>query len=95
MIWDIVKKEQGEELLEGPYNLFYIYYILKSIYIFINQVKKSQVFRADVLKMVNNAMLNCLKLLKARILKTLYLIFLDFFTAYKFRSIVNKELIKK
>ena len=33
---DIVKKEQGEELLEGPYKLFYIYYVLKSIYILIN-----------------------------------------------------------
>ena len=36
IVWDIVKKEQGEELLEGPYKLFYIYYALKSIYIFIN-----------------------------------------------------------
>ena len=35
-VWDTIKKEWGEELLEGPYKLFYIYYILKSIYIFIN-----------------------------------------------------------
>ena len=35
-VWDIVKKEQEEELLEGPYKLFYIYYTLKNIYIFIN-----------------------------------------------------------
>ena len=33
---DIVKKEQGKELLEGLYKLFYIYYVLKSIYILIN-----------------------------------------------------------
>jgi len=33
---DIIKKEWGEELLEGPYKLFYIYYALKSIRIFIN-----------------------------------------------------------
>jgi hypothetical protein len=33
---DIVKKEWGEELLEGPCKLFYIYYTLKSIYILIN-----------------------------------------------------------
>jgi len=31
-----IKKKWGEELLEGPYKLFYIYYVLKSIYIFIN-----------------------------------------------------------
>ena len=36
MVQDIVKKEQGEELLEGPCKLFYIYYALKSIYILIN-----------------------------------------------------------
>ena len=29
-------KEWGEELLKGPYKLFYTYYTLKSIYIFIN-----------------------------------------------------------
>ena len=45
--------------------------------------------------MINNIMLNCLKFLKAKILKTLYLIPLDFFTAYKFRLVVNKKLIKK
>ena len=33
---DIVKKKQGEELLESPCKLFYIYYALKSIYILIN-----------------------------------------------------------
>ena len=36
MVRDIVKKEWGEELLEGPCKLFYIYYALKSIYILIN-----------------------------------------------------------
>jgi len=40
-------------------------------------------------------MLNCLELSKVGILRTLYLISLDFLTAYKFRSIVNKELVKK
>ena len=40
-------------------------------------------------------MLSRLKLLKAGILRTLYLIPLDFFTAYKFRLAVNKKLIKK
>ena len=33
---DIVKKEWGKELLEGPCKLFYTYYALKSIYILIN-----------------------------------------------------------
>ena len=45
--------------------------------------------------MVNNAILNRLKLLKAGILRTLYLIFLDFLNAYKFGLEVNKELVKK
>ena len=45
--------------------------------------------------MVNNTILSRLKLLKARILKTLYLIPLDFLTAYKFRLVVDKKLIKK
>src|ERR1700722_1874035 len=45
--------------------------------------------------MVNNAILNRLELLKARILKTLYLTPLDFLTAYKFGLVVNKELVKK
>ena len=45
--------------------------------------------------MVNNVILNCLKLLKAGILKTLYLTPLDFLTAYKFRLVTNKKLIKK
>jgi len=48
-----------------------------------------------MLKIVNNIILNCLELLKARILRTLYLIPLNFLTVYKFRSIVNKELVKK
>ena len=33
---NIIKKEWGEELLEGPCKLFYTYYALKSIRIFIN-----------------------------------------------------------
>jgi len=45
--------------------------------------------------MLNNAILSYLELLKAGILRTLYLIPLDFLTAYKFRLVVNKELIKK
>jgi len=40
-------------------------------------------------------MLNRLKLLKARILRTLYLTPLDFLNAYKFRLEVNKKLVKK
>ena len=36
VVRNIVKKEWGEELLEGPYKLFYTYYALKSIHIFIN-----------------------------------------------------------
>jgi hypothetical protein len=48
-----------------------------------------------MLEMVNNAMLSCLELLKARILRTLYLTPLDFLTAYKFRLVANKKLIKK
>jgi hypothetical protein len=45
--------------------------------------------------MLNNAILSHLELLKARILRTLYLTPLDFLTTYKFRLVVNKELIKK
>jgi hypothetical protein len=45
--------------------------------------------------MINNTILSRLELLKARILRTLYLIPLDFLTAYKFWLVVNKELIKK
>ena len=45
--------------------------------------------------MINNAILSHLELLKAKILKTLYPTPLDFLTAYKFRSVVDKELIKK
>ena len=45
--------------------------------------------------MVNKAMLNCLKILKAGILKTLYLTPLDFFTTYKLEPKVDKELVKK
>ena len=92
---NIIKKEQGEELLEGPYKLFYIYYALKSIRVFINQVKRSQISKKDALEIINNVILSRLKLLKAKILRTLYLIPLDFLTAYKFGLVVNKELIKK
>ena len=94
-VWDTIKKEQGEELLEGPYKLFYIYYILKSIRIFINQVKRSQVSREDALEIVNNIMLSRLELLKAKILRTLYPTPLDFLTTYKFRLVANKKLIKE
>ena len=45
--------------------------------------------------MVNNTILNRLELLKARILRTLYPIPLDFLNAYKFRLEVNKKLVKK
>jgi hypothetical protein len=45
--------------------------------------------------MVNNIILECLKVLKARILIALYPIPLDFLTAYKFGLEVNEELVKK
>ena len=45
--------------------------------------------------MVNNAMLNYLERLKARILRTLYPISLNFLNTYKFKLEVNKELVKK
>ena len=45
--------------------------------------------------MINNVILSRLELLKAKILKTLYLIPLDFLIAYKFGLVVNKKLIKK
>jgi hypothetical protein len=48
-----------------------------------------------MLKMVNNIMLNHLELLKAGILRTLYLTPLDFLNTYKFGLEVNKELVKK
>ena len=48
-----------------------------------------------MLKIVNNAMLNRLELLKARILRTLYLTPSDFLNAYKFGLEVDKKLIKK
>jgi len=48
-----------------------------------------------MLKIVNNAILNRLELLKAGILRTLYLIPSDFLNTYKFRLEVNKELVKK
>ena len=48
-----------------------------------------------MLEIINITILSHLELLKAKILKTLYLIPLDFLTAYKFRLVVNKELIKK
>ena len=72
-----------------------MYYALKNIRIFINQVKRSQISRKDVLEIINNAILSRLELLKAKILRTLYLTPLDFLTAYKFGLVVNKELIKK
>jgi len=40
-------------------------------------------------------MLNHLELLKAKILRTLYLTPSDFLTAYKFGLVTNKKLIKK
>jgi len=48
-----------------------------------------------MLEIINNIILSRLKLLKAGILRTLYLIPLDFLTAYKFGLVVNKKLIKK
>jgi hypothetical protein len=36
-----IKNKWEEELLESPCKLFYIYYILKSICIFINQTKRN------------------------------------------------------
>ena len=72
-----------------------MYYALKYICIFINQVKRSQISRKDALEIINNIILSRLELLKAEILKTLYLIPLDFLTAYKFGSVIDKELIKK
>ena len=48
-----------------------------------------------MLEIINNAILECLKVLKAKILTVLYLIPLDFLTTYKFKLKVNKELIKK
>jgi hypothetical protein len=92
---DTVKKEWGEELLEGPCKLFYTYYALKSIRILINQAKKSEIAREDALKMVNNAMLNRLELSKAGILRTLYSTPSDFLNAHKFGLEVDEELVKK
>jgi len=40
-------------------------------------------------------MLNRLVISKAKILKTLYLIPLDFFIIYKLKPKINKELVKK
>ena len=48
-----------------------------------------------MLEMVNNAILNRLELLKAGILRALYLTPSDFLTTYKFGPKVNKELVKK
>ena len=48
-----------------------------------------------MLEIINNTILNCLEILKAGILRTLYPIPLNFLTAYKFKSVVNKKLIKK
>ena len=92
---DTVKKKWGKELLEGLCKFFYLCYVLKSIHVFINQGIKSQTSRADVLKMVNNAMLNCLELLKAGILRVLYSTPSDFLTAHKFGLEVDEELVKK
>jgi hypothetical protein len=69
--------------------------MLKSIYIFNNQVIKSQISRVDVLKIVNNTMLECLEVLKTKILIALYPTPLDFLTAHKFGLKVDKELVKK
>ena len=48
-----------------------------------------------MLEIINNIILDRLKLLKTKILRTLYLTPSDFLFAYKFKSVVNKELIKK
>ena len=48
-----------------------------------------------MLKIVNNTILERLKVLKAKILTVLYPIPLDFLTAHKFGLKVNKELVKK
>jgi hypothetical protein len=36
VVQNTIKNKWGEKLLKSPYKLFYIYYVLKSIYIFIN-----------------------------------------------------------
>jgi hypothetical protein len=51
-IQDTVKKEWGDEFLKGPCKLFYIYYILKSIYILINQAKKNEIAKKDISQFV-------------------------------------------
>ena len=56
---------------------------------------KSQISRADILKMVNNTILKRLKILKAKILIILYPTPLDFLTTHKFGLEVNKKLVKK
>ena len=56
---------------------------------------KSWISKADVLEIVNNVILEYLKILKAGILTVLYPILLDFFTAYKFGLEVDEELVKK
>ena len=48
-----------------------------------------------MLEIVNNAMLEGLKVLKAGILIVLYSTPLDFLTAYKFGLEVNEKLVKK
>ena len=35
-VQNTIKNKQRDKLLKGPYKLFYMYYILKYIYIFIN-----------------------------------------------------------
>ena len=56
---------------------------------------KSQISKADALEIVNNAILKCLKVLKAKILTVLYLTLLDFLTVHKFGLKVDEELVKK
>jgi hypothetical protein len=48
-----------------------------------------------MLEIVNNTILEYLKVLKAKILMALYPIPLNFLTAYKFRLEVDEELVKK
>ena len=85
----------GKGVFKKPLRvLLYILYT-KNIYIFINWVIKSQIFRVNILKIVTNIMLNSLKLLKAKILRALCLTPLDFFIAYKFKLKINKKLVKK
>ena len=56
---------------------------------------KTYIFKVNALKIINNVILNHLKISKAKILRALYLIPLDFLIIYKFRLEVDKELVKK